>query len=116
METDKVKLLFAVGIALVIGFICEILAPEEGGRNWVSLAVTALTLFVALALSIAVKYDNKHRGVSIKVLAWFFTLALVLCNVIFSCFTYNIDVYIAVTLLLTLVDGLIVYALVKLKN
>lgn len=115
METDKVKLLFAIGIALVIGFICEILAPEEGGRNWVSLAVTALTLFVALALSIAVKYDNKHRGVSIKVLAWFFTLALVLCNVIFSCFTYKIDVYIAVTLLLTLVDGLALYALVKLN-
>lgn len=114
METDKVKLLFAVGIALVIGFICEILAPEEGGRNWVSLVVTALTLFVALALSIAVKYDNKHRGVSIKVLAWFFTLALVLCNVIFSCFTYKIDVYIAVTLLLMLVDGLALYALIKL--
>lgn len=115
METDKVKLLFAVGIALVIGFICEILAPEEGGRNWVSFAVTALTLFVALALSIAVKYDNKHRGVSIKVLAWFFTLALVLCNVIFSCFTYKIDVYIAVTLLLMLVDGLALYALIKLN-
>lgn len=116
MKTDKIKLLFVVGIALIIGFICEILALEEGGRNWVSLAVTTLTLFVALALSIAVKYDNKRRGVSIKVLAWFFTLALVLCNVIFSCFTYKIEVYIAVTLLLTLVDGLVVYTLVKLKN
>lgn len=116
MKLNKTYMLFAVAIAIIVGFICRIVAPSEGGRGWISLLVTAITVGSALIAAIAVDYEHKGRGVSIKVLGWLLTLILMISNFAFSCFTYNIDAYIAINLLIAIVGWLAVYGLTRLKN
>ena len=115
MKLNNAMLLFAIAIGIIVGFICRIAAPEEGGREWISLIVTAITVGGAMIAAIAVDYENKGRGISMKVLGWVMALLLVASNFIFSCFTYNIDAYIAVNLLILVLGWLAVYGMTRLK-
>lgn len=116
MKTDSIKMGFAVAIAILFGFICKIIAPEEGSRDWISLIVTAITTGGALIPTIAVTYENVRRGVSVRVLAGLTTLLLMASNLLFSCFTYNIDAYIAINLMIMVVGLFGVYGLNKINN
>ena len=113
MKIDTIKFFFAIAIALLLGFICEIIAPTTGGRNWISLAIGSLTCLAGLLPALGLSFTNERRGVSIKLVSWMLTLALLTTNVIFSCFEYRIDIYIALTLLLALSGWTVVYALFR---
>lgn len=113
MKIEPVKSLFALGIALIVGFLCEILAPEVGGRNWISFAVATVSMLSMLFPALGITYSNVRRGVNAKVTAWVMALALLIANIAFSCFEYKVDVYIIVCLILMAVGGLIIYSLVK---
>lgn len=116
MKINTVKLILSLAIALLVGFLCEIIAPQSDGRNWISFGVAAVTVFSALLPAMALSYDNAKRGVSIKVFAWLMTLALVIANVVFSFKEYRIDVYLAVCLLLSVVGWAVVYGLFSAKS
>lgn len=113
MKVYITKALFALGIALVIGFLCEIIAPEVGGRNWISFAVAFVSLFFMLFAALGVRYENARRGTNAKVVAWLFALALLVANIVFSCFEYKIDIYIVACLVLILLGCLILYSIIK---
>lgn len=115
MKLNNTMLLFAVAIGIIVGFICRIAAPEEGGREWISLIVTAITVGGAMIAAIVVDYENKGRGISMKVLGWVMALLLMASNFIFSCFTYNIDAYIAINLLILILGWLAIYGIRRLK-
>ena len=51
-----------------------------------------------------------------KVLGWVMALLLVASNFIFSCFTYNIDAYIAINSLILVLGWLAIYGMGRLKS
>ena len=116
MKVNKIKILFAIAISVLLGFLCEIIAPEADSRNWVALIVAAITIFSGLAAAIGFDYSNTNRGVSIKVFAWVFTTALVLTNFLFCFSSFKIDVYIVVNLLIAVLGWLAIYGMVKLPE
>lgn len=116
MKINTVKLLFAIIIAILLGFVCEISAPAEDGRNWISLAVTSITVMSGLIPAMGISFSNVRRGVSIKIVSWLMSIALILMNVIFSFFEYRIDLYIASALLLSVVGCALIYALFSARS
>ena len=113
MKIEPVKSVFALGIALIVGFLCEILAPEVGDRNWISFVVATVSMLSMLFPAIGVSYANVRRGANVKVTAWIMAIALLIANVLFSFFEYKVDIYIIVCLAMMAVGGLISYSLVK---
>ncbi|GEM_PF-2265173 len=111
MKINTVKFLFAIVIALLLGFVCEIFASTAGGRNWVSLVVASITIMSGLIPAMGITFSNEKRGVSIKVASWMLSVVLIIFNVIFSLFEYRIDIYIAFALLLSVVGCAVIYAL-----
>ena len=111
MKINTVKFLFAIVIALLLGFVCEIFASTAGGRNWVSLVVASITIMSGLIPAMGITFSNGKRGVSIKVASWMLSVVLIIFNVIFSLFEYRIDIYIASALLLSVVGCAVIYAL-----
>lgn len=116
MKINTVKFLFAIVIALLLGFVCEILASSADGRNWVSFAVAFITITSGLIPAMGITYLNEKRGVSIKVASWIISITLILSNVIFSLFEYRIDIYIASALLLSVVGCALIYAMYSAKS
>lgn len=116
MKANKFKILFAIVISLLLGFLCEILAPETASRNWIALIVATITIFSGLAAAIGFDYSNTNRGVSIKVFAWIFTIAMALSNFLFCLSSFKIEVYIVVNLLIAVFGWLVIYGMVKLPE
>lgn len=116
MKINRVKLLLAICLAAVLGFVCEIIAPEVGGRNWISFAVSFISIASGLIPSMGLVYTNERRGVSIRVLAWIITSVLVISNVIFSSFEYKIDIYIAINLLIAVIGWVSIYGVLSAKE
>ena len=111
MKINTVKFIFAIAIAILLGFICEIIAPEVDGKNWISFAVGTVTIAAGLIPAIGLIYQNAMRAVSIKVFAWIMSIALIASNIIFACFDYKADLYIAINLLIAVLGWVIIYAL-----
>ena len=111
MKIETVKLILSIAIALLLGFVCEIIASETDGRNWISFGVGAVTTFSVLMPAMGVKFSNMKRGVSIKVFAWIMVIVLIVANTTFSSFEYRIDIYCTVCFLLATISWAIIYAL-----
>ena len=116
MKINTVKFLFAIVIALLLGFVCEIFASTADSRNWVSLAVASITIMSGMIPAMGITFLNEKRGVSIKVASWIISITLILFNVIFSLFEYRIDIYIASALLLSVVGCAVTYSLYSAKS
>ncbi len=115
MKINKVKLIFAILLSILGGFVFEIIATPEGFRNWISLGVGFISLLIGLVPAIAIDFENRRRAVSIKVFAWLLVSILFVCNVLFAFFAYRIDVYIVTSLSIAILGCFIVYAITKLK-
>ena len=113
MKINGVKFFLAIALALLIGFVCEIIASEEGGRNWIALCVAFVSIASGLVPAFGLTFENARRGVSIKITAWLLSIALCICNVIFACIEFQTDVYIVVALLLAVIGWIIIYSLYK---
>lgn len=116
MKINFLKAAIAFCISLLLGLLCYVIAKETDSRNLISLITASITIFVGLSSAFAIEYNCGHRNVNIKVSAWLFTAMVTICNFIFACFLYNIIIYIAVTLLLTLMGVAIVSLLYKPKK
>ena len=115
MKFETVKTILSVVIALLLGFVCEIIAPETEGRNWISLGVGFVSILAVLLPAMGLRYADARRGESIKVFAWIMVLILVAANIVFACNEYEIDIYIAVILLLAVIAWGIIYGLYRTK-
>lgn len=116
MKLDGIKFILALAIAILLGFVCEIIAPEIGGRNWTSFAVGFLSIASMIIPAMGLKYENAKRGVSIKVFAWIMVVVVTIVNVAFACFEYKEDIYIVITLLVAVIGWGIIYGLFSAKT
>lgn len=113
MKINVVKSIIVLGVSVLLGLLCYEIAKVEDSRNWISLVTAAISIFVCLGSAIACDYKSGYRNANMKVTAWLFTVLVVLANFIFSCFMYNIVVYVVAISLLTLMNVAITYALYK---
>ena len=111
MKVDGIKFVIALALSLLLGFVCEVIAPEVGNRNWISLAIGFISIASMVIPAMGLKYDNAKRGVSIKVFSWIMAIVVIATNIIFSCFEYKVDIYIVIALLLAVIGWGIIYGL-----
>ena len=116
MKIDGIKFILALAIALLLGFVCEIIAPEIESRNWISLAIGFISIASVIIPAMGLKYANVNRGLNIKVFSWIMVLAIAATNIIFSCFEYKVDIYIVVVLLLVVIAWGIIYGMFSAKD
>lgn len=116
MKIDIIKALIVMSASALIGWLCHEIADAENHRDWISFAVSFLSISLCTGSAFACSFRNRYRGVNIKVASWIFSVIVILANIVFSCFTYNIPVYIIVLALLTLLNIASVYALSQTKE
>lgn len=116
MKVDGIKFVIALALSLLLGFVCEVIAPEVGNRNWISLAIGFISIASMVIPAMGLKYDNAKRGVSIKVFSWIMAIVVIATNIIFSCFEYKVDIYIVIALLLAVIGWGIIYGLFSTKS
>ena len=116
MKVDGIKFVIALALSLLLGFVCEVIAPEIGNRNWISLAIGFISIAGMVIPAMGLKYDNAKRGVSIKVFSWIMAIVVIATNIIFSCFEYKVDIYIVVALLLAVIGWGIIYGLFSARS
>ena len=113
MKISFIKTIIVACIGVLFGLLCFVIADKDNYHNWVSFAMTAISTFVCLGSAMACNYNCGHRDVNIKVVAWLFSIIVILLNFIFSSFTNNSIVYIAIILLITVINIAVVNALYK---
>lgn len=116
MKINVVKFIVAIIIAMVIGVICYYIAPEADNRKWISFGVSALTIGLSMVLAIGFDYSCGNRNMNIKLMSWISLIAVIICNIVFSCFNYPILIYAAITVLLSALGILAVHSLIKPKE
>lgn len=115
MKIDGVKFVLALAIAILLGFVCEIIAPETESRNWISLSIAFVSMASVIIPAMGLKYSNANRGINIKVFSWVMVVAVSAANIIFSSFEYKVDIYIVVDLLLVIIAWGIIYGMFRAK-
>ena len=116
MKIDRIKIIIALALSVLLGFVCEIIAPETDSRNWIALAVGSISIAGMIIPAMGLKYNNEKRGVSIKVFSWIMAIAIIAANLIFSCFEYKVDAYAVVLSLLVVIGWGVIYGLFSAKN
>ena len=112
MKLNVIKSIIAIALALLIGIITYSIAPEIENRKWIAFGVTAITTAILLVLAMGINYNCGYRTANIKVVTILGTLVVLVGNIVFSCFTYNILIYIAVIGIITLLFSLLIYNLI----
>lgn len=116
MKIDGIKIILALAIAVLLGLVCEIIAPENESRNWISLAIGFVSIASVIIPAMGLKYIDVNRGANIKVFSWIMVLAIAAANIIFSCFEYKVDIYIVVVLLLAVIAWGVIYGMYSAKS
>ena len=112
MKLNVIKSIIAIALALLIGIITYSIAPEIDNRKWIAFGVTAITTAISLVLAMGINYNCGYRTANIKVVTILGALVVLVGNITFSCFTYNILIYIAVIGIITLLFFLLIYNLI----
>ena len=112
MKLNVIKSIIAIALALLIGIITYSIAPEIDHRKWIAFGVTAITTAISLVLAMGINYNCGYRTANIKVVTILGALVVLVGNIAFSCFTYNILIYIAVIGIITLLFSLLIYNLI----
>lgn len=113
MKISFIKTIIVACIGVLFGLFCFVIADKNSYHNWISFAITAVSTFICLGSAMACNYNCGHRDVNIKVVAWIFSIIVIGLNFIFSSFAYNTIVYIAVILLVTVINIATLNALYK---
>ena len=116
MKLNVIKSIIAIALALLIGIITYSIAPEIDNRKWIAFGVTAITTAISLVLAMGINYNCGYRTANIKVVTILGALVVLVGNIAFSCFTYNILIYIAVIGIITLLFFLLTYNLIPKSN
>ena len=115
MSIDKIKFVFSIVLSLLLGLVCEIIAPTSGARNWISFIVASFSLMALIIPALGLNYDNAKRSISIKIVACIFSLVILFVSICFACTEYKIDIYIAISLLVAVLGWVIIYSLLRAK-
>ncbi|MGN0189585.1 MAG: hypothetical protein ACI395_08735 [Candidatus Cryptobacteroides sp.] len=114
MKIDTVKTIIAFAVSALLGLLCFKAAPVTESRQWISLGVSALSMFLTFAPAIAVDYSKAgRRATSAKVTGWLFFIAVFAANLIFSFTDYDVVIYIICVGLLTVIGDSIIYAIAR---
>ena len=116
MKVDIVKTLLAVAIAGLLAFVCEIIAPETGSRNWISLGMGFASIFSLVFPAMGIRYANVPRGVSIRLVSWLGAISVIIANASFACFEYRVDVYLVVVLFMVVLGWSLIYSFSRAKT
>lgn len=116
MKINGFKFVIALALSLLLGFVCEIIAPETESRNWISLAIGFVSIASMIIPAMGLQYENAKRGVSIKVFSWIMAIVVIATNIILSCFEYKVDIYIVVALLLAVIGWGAIWGLLVAKS
>ena len=116
MKIDRIKALIVILASVLLGWLCYEIADAEDNRDWISFAISFFSILLCMGSAFACNYKNRCRNVNIKVAAWIFSVLVILMNIIFSCFTYNVPIYIIVLSFMTLLNIAFVYALSQTKE
>lgn len=116
MKLNVIKSIIAIALALLIGIITYSIAPEIDNRKWIAFGITAITTAISLVLAMGINYNCGYRTANIKVVTILGALVVLVGNIAFSCFTYNILIYIAVIGIITLLFFLLTYNLIPKSN
>lgn len=111
MKVNIVKMIIAICLAMLLSLICYVLAPEVDNRKWISFGVSSLSLMVLLIQSMGIDYNCGNRNVNIKLVASIGVILTLISNIVFSCFTYSILIYIAIIGILTLLFVASIYSM-----
>lgn len=108
MKISIVKILFAVAIGALLGYLCKIIANDT--NEWCSLGVGAVTIIGGLVAALA-SYPNVsvQRSANTKIFAWLMTVLIVGANIIFAFTDYRQETYIVILALMLVIDLLLVY-------
>ncbi len=109
MKINWLKCIFAFVASVLVGLLCFEISGAEP-QKWVSMAVSLITSLVCLVSAMGFDMSDIKK-VNIKVNAWTFTIMVILTNVIFAFFAYDIIIYIVVVGLLVLLDVVSTYVL-----
>lgn len=104
------KCVLALLVSALLGLLCFKITKDVDSHKWISMVVSWISIFICLVSATGFDIPEK-RIVNIKVAAWLFTALVVLTNLIFSCFVYEIVIYIVIVGLLVLLDVWIIYVL-----
>ncbi|MBQ3831630.1 MAG: hypothetical protein II815_00465 [Bacteroidales bacterium] len=114
MKLNWIKAIISVVISLLLALLCFTFATEDGYRNWISFAVSFVTIVAIMIPTIAVEHKG-IRAINIKTLGWMFTLLSVAVNFVFAFFAYKPIVYIAVSALVSVIGVALVYTMIPRK-
>jgi hypothetical protein len=115
MKFNIVKTLISFGISVVFGLLCFMIAKDTDYRNWIGLAITTISVFSCLLTAIGLDFSIGNKIVNLRVVAWLFTILIIIANFIFCAIEYNIIMYIAIIMLLVLINLGITYSLYQRK-
>ena len=114
MKISFIKTIISACIGISLGLLCFVIADEVGIDNiWLPFVVTTISTFICLGSVMACNYNSGHRNSNIKVVAWLFSIVVILLNFIFSSFMNNPIVYIAIIILITSIDIAVISTLYK---
>ena len=115
MKVSLPKLIMAFVICALISVLCYHIAPDSEGRKWLSLIVSALSLFVSLTPALSFDFSECGRkSVSTKLVGYIFFILLLAMNFIFSCREYDVLIYIVTVSLTASLEILLQYSISKL--
>lgn len=115
MKINIIKVLFAVAVGALLGYICKKIAVEA--NQWCSFAIAGITIIASLIASFAF-YSNVSgpRSANTKLAAWIMAVLIVIANFVFAFTSYKQDTYIVIMALLLVIDLFIVYILARKKE
>jgi hypothetical protein len=113
MKVHLLKSIFVFGFSLLFGVICFLIADPVEYRNYFALGVTTVSCTLALGAAFGCDYNCGKRNVNIRTAALLFSVVIILSNLIFSFYAFNVLLYVVIQMLFTLSAIAVVYALYK---
>lgn len=108
MKLNAVKILFAVALGALLGYLCKIIVNDA--NEWCSFGVGAVTIIGSLVMALASYPDFSSPGaLNTKLLAWMMAVIIIVSNFIFAFINYRQDTYIVILALILIVDCFFVY-------
>ena len=112
MKLDTIRTLLAAGLAIALGVVCFLIAPEADHRKVIALCTSAISLALLLIPAIALQYPAaERRMITVRVFLWTCAAVVLVTNILFAVTHFKVLTYVLVVAILVLVACLIVYSL-----
>lgn len=114
MKVDITKTLLSVAICVLLGYMCYLIAPHASNQHIISWIVCSISMVLALVPAMGLQFPgNENRAFSAKVFLWVASAVLLITNVVFAFFEYNVGTLILVVGLELAISAYIAYSIMK---